>query len=198
MRIVTMSQLLPIVLHLAVMGEVALAADEMEAVSVTTGRVAPQLRGASSLAPQAGAAAVVGSSPFFGASAEPGPVLAASEPSKVADLSDVVVLQGGYASGGFQQGGFQQQGGYQQGVQPGSYNRGSFGQDGGSNIMVSVIVTVLVLVCACCCVIQLMRCICGEVCGGNLDPMLGAGLGAVAGYEMGQYMDGGYGQQPMY
>jgi len=186
----SLAKLLPVALYLVVTTEVAFAADEMEAASSrTAGREAPQLRGAS-----------VGSSPFFGASAEePGPVLSQSEPSKIADLSDVVVLQGGYQQqGGFQQGGFQQQGGYQQGVQPGAYSQGTPGQGSGSSMMVSLVVTVLVLVCACCCVIQLVRCVCGEVCGGNCDPMLGAGMGAVAGYEAGQYMDGGYGQQPMY
>merc|ERR1712066_41839 len=119
------------------------------------------------------------------------------------DLSEAVVLQG-YGQGGYQQGGYQQ-GGYQQGIQPGGYGQGHYGQgDGQFSLLLSVLIPIVVLVCACCCVIQLVRCCCGEVCGGNMDPMLGAGLGAVAGYEMGQYMDGGYGgyggygQQPMY
>merc|ERR1719401_2682149 len=109
------------------------------------------------------------------------------------DLSEAVVLQG-YG-----------QGGYQQGIQAGGYGQGHYGQSNGQfSLLLSVLIPIVVLVCACCCVIQLARCCCGEVCGGNMDPMLGAGLGAVAGYEMGQYMDGGYGgyggygQQPMY
>merc|ERR1712151_432538 len=77
------------------------------------------------------------------------------------------------------------------------------GGDSKSSLLISFLVPIVVLICVCCCVVQLIRCFCGEICGGNMDPMLGAGLGAVAGYEMGQYMDGqggygGFGQQPMY
>ena len=63
------------------------------------------------------------------------------------------------------------------------------GGDTKLNLLISVAVPIFVLVCICCCVFQIIRCVCGEVCGGGMDPLIGAGLGAVAGYEMGQYED---------
>merc|ERR1712024_377062 len=99
-------------------------------------------------------------------------------------------LQGGYQNGGYQQGGYAPQGGY--GYQGGS--QGGYGGDSKLNLLMSIVVPIVVVICLCCCVFQIIRCVCGEICGGGMEPLLGAGLGAVAGYEMGQYMDNqGYG-----
>merc|ERR1719195_1254485 len=126
-----------------------------------------------------------------------------SEMAKTSDIHQTVSLQGGYQYGGYQQGG-----GYPGGNQQGGYApQGGYGSSSGSpggdtklNLLISVLVPIVVLICVCCCVFQIIRCVCGEVCGGGMDPLLGAGLGAVAGYEMGEYMDGknGPGGYPMY
>jgi len=144
-------------------------------------------------------------------------------PPKVADLSETISLQsyqaqgnygaqqggsqqGGYQQGGYQQGGYQQ-GGYQQGgygqggygqggYGQGGYGQGGYGQGGYGDsklsILLSFLIPIIVLVCICCCIIHIVRCLC---CSGDMAPIAGAGLGALAGYEMGQYMDGpgGYG-----
>merc|ERR1719493_44777 len=129
-------------------------------------------------------------------------------------------LQGGYSQGGYAQPGYGQ-GGYQNG---GNYGYGHGGyQNGGSKFdslgpLLMWLLPIGFLLCLCFIVCQVVQCFCGELCGMGADPLIGAGLGAlagnqmgmgalpgaVAGYEMGQYMGGpgsyggGYGGQPMY
>merc|ERR1740120_574664 len=53
-------------------------------------------------------------------------------------------------------------------------NRGNDAYGGGdskSSLLISFLVPIVVLICVCCCVVQLIRCFCGEICGGNMDPM---------------------------
>lgn len=128
-----------------------------------------------------------------------------AEPTKVTDLSTVVSLQAfnqggawqpqdtfsqkpGYPQGGYQQGGAQQAGPGAAGFQP-SRGHEQF------SMLLAVLIPLVAIVCVCCCIIHFLRCCCGDLFGGDMSPMAGAGLGAVAGYEMAQYADGqgGYG-----
>jgi len=127
------------------------------------------------------------------------------------DSQKVVVarrLQGGY--GGYQQGSYQNGGNY--GYGQGGYGQGGYGQGGyhsGSKLddllpTISLLLPICLLICLCLLVCQVLRCLCGGLCGDQADPLLGAGLGALAryetgmgalpgavgGYEMGRYMDG--------
>jgi len=118
-------------------------------------------------------------------------------------------LQGGYAQSG-NQGSYQNGGNY--GYGQAGYGQGGYGQGGshgGSKLddflpALSLLLPICLLLCLGLVVCQVLRCLCGGLCGDQADPMLGAGLGglagyetgmgalpgAVAGYEMGRYMDG--------
>merc|ERR1719330_1867775 len=110
-------------------------------------------------------------------------------------------LQGGYAQPGYGQGAMPYQNG---GNFP--YGQGAY-QHGGSDklsTLIGLLLPLCLLICLCLIVCQVVRCLCGGLCGDQMDPMLGAGLGAfggyetgmgalpgaVAGYEAGRYMDG--------
>jgi len=119
-------------------------------------------------------------------------------------------LQGGFAQSGQQQGSYQNGGNYGYGrADAGQGGYGQGGSHGGSKLddflpALSLLLPICLLLCLGLVVCQVLRCLCGGLCGDQADPLLGAGLGglagyetgmgalpgAVAGYEMGRYMDG--------
>jgi len=113
-------------------------------------------------------------------------------------------LQGGYAQPSYGQA----QPGYGQPYQNnGGYGGYGYGNNSGGSdssdklsLIMAVLVPICLLLCLCFILCQVMQC----CCGGQTDPLLGAGLGglmgyetgmgavpgAVAGYEAGRFMDG--------